>query len=78
MQEEMCEEYPIMQTVMTEMWELLTEEEKKKVTIMRMDMIIKWTEAKISDMEEMTQLKREFIAYMQKVQEILKLDICFP
>jgi hypothetical protein len=42
----MCEEHsmtgkgPIMQTAMTEMWELLTLEQKKKVAVMRMDMII--------------------------------------
>jgi hypothetical protein len=29
-----------MQTAMTEMWELLTLEQKKKVAVMRMDMII--------------------------------------
>ena len=43
----MCEEHsmvgkgPIMQTVMGEMWEILTEEQKKKVAVMRMDMITK-------------------------------------
>jgi hypothetical protein len=32
---------PIIQTVMVEMWELLTEEQKKKVAVMRMDKVIK-------------------------------------
>ncbi len=63
---------PIIQTMMTQTWELLTEEEKKKVAVMRMDMIIKLMEAKISDMEEMIELKREFIVYMQKAQGMLK------
>ena len=50
----MCEEHsmvgkgPIMQTAMVEMWELLTEEQKKKVAVMRMDKIIKILEMKIS------------------------------
>ena len=43
----MCEEHsmvgkgPIMQTVMTQTWELLTEEQKRKVAVMRMDKGIK-------------------------------------
>jgi hypothetical protein len=72
MQEEMCEEHPIMQTIMTEMWELLTIEERKKVAVMRMDMIIKWMEVKIHDMEKMIELKKEAIANMQKIKEMLK------
>jgi hypothetical protein len=38
---------------MTEMWELLTEEQKKKIVVMKMDMKIKWMEMKISEMEKM-------------------------
>ena len=56
---------PIMQTVMTQTWELLTEEQKKKVAVMRMDKAIKWLELKISDMEKMTALKNEVIADMR-------------
>jgi len=74
----MCEEHsmvgkgPIMQTVMGEMWELLTVEQKKKVAVMRMDKIIKILEMKISGMEEMIKLKKEVIADMRKTQEMLK------
>ena len=57
---------------MTEMWELLTIEERKKVAVMRMDMIIKWMEVKIHDMEKMIELKKEAIANMQKIKEMLK------
>jgi hypothetical protein len=70
----MCEEHsivgkgPIMQTVMGEMWEILTKEQKKKVAVMRMDMIIKWMEVKIHDMEKMIEMKKEAIANVQKVQ----------
>ena len=74
----MCEEHsmvekdPIMQTAMVEMWELLTVEQKKKVAVMRMDKIIKILEMKISGMEEMIKLKKEAIADIQKVKEMMK------
>jgi hypothetical protein len=74
----MCEEHsmvgkgPIMQTVMTQTWELLTEEQKKKVVVMRMDMIIQLMESKISDMEKMIVLKKTAIANVQKVKEMMK------
>jgi hypothetical protein len=74
----MCEEYsmvgkgPIMQTVMTQTWELLTEEQKKKVAVMRMDMITQLMELKISDMEKMITLKKTAIANIQKVKEMMK------
>jgi hypothetical protein len=63
---------PIIQTVMTKTWELLTEEQKKKVAVMRMDKAIKWLELKISDMEKMTALKNEVIADVRKTKEMLK------
>jgi hypothetical protein len=72
MHEEMCEAHPIMQTVMAEMWDLLTEEERKKVAVMRMDMIIRWMEVKIDDMEKMIELKKKAILDIRKVQEMLK------
>ena len=78
----MCEEHsmagkgPIMQTVITQTWELLTEEQKKKVAVMRMDMIIKWMEVKIHDMEKMIEMKKEAIANVRKVQEMIKEGKC--
>jgi hypothetical protein len=63
---------PIMQTMMTQTWELLTVEQKKKVSVMRMDKIIKILEMKISGMEEMIKLKKEAIADIQKVKEMMK------
>jgi hypothetical protein len=78
----MCEEHsmvgkgPIMQTVMGEMWEILTEEQKKKVAVMRMDMIIKVLEMKICDMEKMIEMKTDAIANIQKVQEMIQHGKC--
>jgi hypothetical protein len=37
----------ILQTVKTQTWELLNEEQKKKVAVMRMDKAIKFLEMKI-------------------------------
>ena len=74
----MCEEHsmvekdPIMQTAMVEMWELLTVEQKKKVAVMRMDMIIKLMEMKISDLEKMISLKKTAIADVQKIKEMMQ------
>ena len=74
----MCEEHlmigkgPIMQTAMVEMWELLTVEQKKKVAVMRMDMIIKLMEIKISDMEKMISLKKTAIVDVQKIKEMMQ------
>ena len=62
----------LIHTAMAEMWELLTEEQKKTVAVMRMDMIIKVLEMKINDMEEMITLKKKAIADIQIVQEMLK------
>jgi hypothetical protein len=61
-----------MQTAMVEMWELLTVEQKKKVAVMRMDMIIKLMEIKISDLEKMISLKKTAIADVQKIKEMMQ------
>jgi hypothetical protein len=60
------------ETAMVEMWELLTEEQKKKVAVTRMDIFIKIFEIKISGMEKMIEIKRETITDIKKVQEMLK------
>ncbi len=57
---------------MTQTWELLTEKQKKEVTVMRMDKAIKFLEMKISDMEKMSEIKKEVIANIRKVKEMLK------
>lgn len=63
---------PIIQTIMTQTWELLTPEQKKKVTLMRMEKIIKVLEMKISGMEKMIEIKKEAIADIKKAQEMFK------
>jgi hypothetical protein len=55
-----------------EFWVLLTEEQKKKVAVMRMNKVIKILEMKIYDMEKMIELKKKAIAEIRKVQEMMK------
>ena len=57
---------------MTEIWGLLTEEQKKKVILMKMDMKIQWMEMKINDMGKMIELKKKAIADIKQVQEMIK------
>ena len=57
---------------MTEMWELLTEEQKKKIVVMKMDMKIQWMEMKINDMGKMIELKKKAINDIKQVQEMIK------
>jgi hypothetical protein len=57
---------------MMEIWGLLTEEQKKKVILMKMDMKIQWMEMKISDMGKMVELKKKAIADIKQVQEMIK------
>jgi|GEM_PF-300729 len=58
--------------LMTEMWGLLTEEQKKKVMFLRMDIITQWMEAEISNEERMNEVKKKAIADIRKVQEMMK------
>jgi hypothetical protein len=68
-----CEGHPMMHSEpMTEIWELLTEEQKKEVALMKMDMKIQWMETKINDMERMISLKLKAIDSIRKVQEMVK------
>ena len=67
---------PIIQTAMTQTWELLTEEQKRKVAVMRMDKGIKWLEMKISDMEKMIEIKKEAIVNIRRVQDMIKQGKC--
>jgi intracellular sulfur oxidation DsrE/DsrF family protein len=63
---------PIIQTMLTQTWELLTEEQKKKVAIMRMNKAIKFLEMKINNIEKMSEIKKAIIDDIQKTQEMLK------
>ena len=64
--------HPMDDGPMAEIWKLLTEEQKKKVVVMKMDMKIQWMETKINDMQKMIELKKKAIEDIRKVQEMIK------
>jgi hypothetical protein len=57
---------------MSEILEFLTEEQKKKVAVMKMNIKIQRMEAKINDMEKMIELNKMAIANIRTVQEMIK------
>ena len=54
-----------------EVWECLTEEQKKKVVLMKLDMKIQFMEKKIKDMESAIELKRKAIGDIKQVKEMI-------
>jgi hypothetical protein len=52
--------------------EYLTDEQKKKVAVMHMDMKIHWMEQKIKHMEGAIEGKKKMIANMRQIQEMIK------
>ena len=69
----MCEEHSIIHAgPIPEFWALLSEEQKRKVAVMKMDMKIQQLEAKIHDMEKMIELKKKAITDILKIQEMMK------
>jgi tetrahydromethanopterin S-methyltransferase subunit C len=58
--------------LMTEVWGLLTEEQKKKVMKMRIDIINQLMAAEVSNEEKINEIKKKAIAYHQEIQEMLK------
>jgi hypothetical protein len=58
--------------LMQEMWGLLTEEQKKKVMAMRIDILTQLIEVEVTDEEKMIEIKKKAVADMRKVQEMLK------
>jgi hypothetical protein len=55
-----------------EVWECLTDAQKKKVVEMKLDMKIQWMEKKIKDMESAIELKKKIIVDIKQVQEMIK------
>ena len=55
-----------------EVWECLTQVQKKKVLKMKLDMKIQWTEKNLKDMKSPIEIKKKAIADIRKVQEMIK------
>lgn len=58
--------------LMKEMWELLSQEQKKQVMEMRIDIITEMLETEMSNEERMHEVKKKAIADMRKVKEMMK------
>ena len=54
-----------------EFLEHLTDDQKKKVIVMHMDMKIHWMEQKIKQMEGAIEGKKKMIANMRQIQEMI-------
>jgi hypothetical protein len=52
-------------------WGFLTEEQKKKVEVIKMEMKIHWMEMKISAIGKMIELKKKAIVDIKQVQEMI-------
>ena len=63
---------PIIQTMMTQTWELLTEEQKRKFTERRLDRAIEIIEMKISDTEKRIAIAKGSIADIRKDKELIR------
>ena len=63
---------PAIVEVMKEVWGLLTEEQKKKVMTMRMEILTQWMEAEISNEEKMIEIKKKAVAAVRQAQEMMK------
>lgn len=64
---------PAVVELMQEMWGLLTEEQKKQVMAMRIDIITQMLETEINNQERINEVKKKAIANMRKVrQEMMK------
>jgi hypothetical protein len=57
---------------MYEIWECLTEEQKKKVAIMKLEMKKKFLQMKIDECQKMAEMKKEIIENINKVEEMIK------
>jgi hypothetical protein len=56
----------------SEVFGFLTEEQKKKVAVMKVDIKVQMMEMKIKEMESAIELKKKIIADMKQVQEMIK------
>lgn len=72
MGEEMAGKAQMHHGSMPEIWGLLTDEQKKEVMLMKLDMKIQWMEIKVNEMEKMIELKKKSIDNIKKVQGMIK------
>lgn len=57
---------------MFEIWEMMSEEQKRKLIAMKLEMKLQWMQMKVDEMQKMIELKKKAIENIKMVQEMLK------
>lgn len=57
---------------MYEIWEMMTEEQKRKLIAMKLDMKLQWMQIKVDEMQKIIELKKKAIENIKMVQEMVK------
>jgi hypothetical protein len=57
---------------MLEIWGMLTEEQKRKLIAMKLEMKLQWMQMKVDEMQKMIELKKKAIENIKQVQEMVK------
>lgn len=57
---------------MYEIWEMLSDEQKRRIMAMKLEMKYKWMEMKVEEMQKMIELKKKAMENIKEVHEMLK------
>jgi len=57
---------------MPEIWEMLSEDQKRQVIAMKLEMKLQWMEMKVEEMQKMIELKKKAIENIKNVHEMIK------
>ena len=55
-----------------EIWEMLSEEQKRKILAMKLEMKYKWLEMKVEEMQKMIELKKKAMENIKMVHDMIK------
>jgi len=55
-----------------EIWETLSEEQKRRIIAMKLEMKYKWMEMKVDEMQKMIMLKRKAMENIKEIHEMIK------
>ena len=56
---------------MPELWEMLSEEQKRQVIAMKLEMKLQWMEMKVEEMQKMIELKKKAIDNIKRVHSMI-------
>ena len=57
---------------MAEIWGMMTEDQKRKLIAMKLEMKIQWMQLKVDEMQKMIELKKKAIENTKNVLEMVK------